>query len=267
MVDAEKFKEIVEFVKSNSYKAASDKYGIPYTTIKNWITRGSVPYSVVSNYDRAKEKRTLYDYISNTDPKELIKSTLGFQNYSYLLGAYLGDGWITKQTTQMKFCICKDRSRQTILDFWRRLLSKIGTVSTFHRKSNCDVLKIALPLEFMNIFPQSGDGFKNLRCVELVSWQYEIIDYKFLLLGLFHTDGSCYKPTPTSAKLVYEFSNTSMDVIKIYKQCLENLGIPFSEYDIKRKTPAKRIVARGETAKRMFSLIGTKESIPEEFFV
>lgn len=258
MIDQDKFSEILEFVKSNTYADASKKYGIPYTTIKNWVTRGSVPNSI-----KLHTLRTSAD----VDPIHLIEKTLGYKLYSYLLGAYLGDGWIVKQPTQIKFFICKDRSRQTLLRFWERILSKIGTVDTFHRKTNCDVLKICLGLEYLKIFPQAGDGRKHFRDVKLTSWQTDIIDYKFLLLGLFHTDGSCYKPTPTSTKLVYEFSNASMDIIEIYKTCLEKLQIGFSEYIIPRKTPTKRIASRLANADMLFSLIGTKEMIPEEFFV
>lgn len=161
--------------------------------------------------------------------------------YSYLLGQYLGDGYVGTIGRTHSLVISCDIQYSAILD------EVVEAVSTFSprkpsilRPKGTNGVRVtsywkAWPL----FFPQHGPGSKLDRKIELVGWQREIVDEhpKAFLRGLIHSDGSrclntfqmMLKDGPKEYSYPrYFFTNYSADIQTIFCRTCDRLGIRWS---------------------------------------
>lgn len=89
-------------------------------------------------------------------------------------------------------------------------------------------------------FPQHGRGLKNSRKIELEQWQKDILNPVEFLRGLIYSDG-CYVVANGFNSNRYEFTNTSMDIIEIYKENLDKLNIRYNS-NVKKTLSVSELV-------------------------
>ncbi len=87
------------------------------------------------------------------------------------------------------------------------------------------------------LFPQHGPGKKHTRLIELVPWQYDLVDQATgaLLRGLIHTDGwrGENKVTAKGKRYSYpryQFSNRSHDIRNIFIDACEEIGVEWRSW-------------------------------------
>jgi hypothetical protein len=153
--------------------------------------------------------------------------------YSYVLGLYLGDGYIDLHIPKYhvyKLRISQDTKYPMMIKEQQESIHMLLNTNVnvqYSRTSNCATIyayKKDLPL----YFPQHGAGLKNTRNVELTPWQRAIVnEYPWeFIKGLIQTDG-CYYTQHQSGKLydMYSFFNTSRYIINDFLWVCNLVGL------------------------------------------
>jgi hypothetical protein len=159
--------------------------------------------------------------------------------YAYLLGAYLGDGYINvgRRGVASLSVFCDDG--------WPGIAGEIRSAleGVMPSSSVCSVARTgcsevkSYSTHWPCLFPQHGPGRKHTRPIILEPWQLKIVEREpgRLLRGLFHSDGCritnwAQTQTPTGSKRYeyprYLFSNKSTDILEICADALDLLAIP-----------------------------------------
>jgi hypothetical protein len=158
--------------------------------------------------------------------------------YSYLLGLYLGDGYLTRGRRDVYALgiVCSDA--------WPGLMSAANAamsavlpssgVFRVHRIGCTEVKSTSKHWPCM--FPQHGPGRKHKRKIQLEPWQEAIVT-EFpgdFARGLFHSDG-CRTVNRVRRKCSdgdrwheyprYFFSNESADILRLCGEALDRLGV------------------------------------------
>ena len=180
--------------------------------------------------------------------------------YSYLLGLYLGDGWITEmQRGVYKLRIALDLNYIDIIDecaeAMRCMRPDVEMKVGFAHKPGC-VEVFAHWKHWICLFPQHGPGRKHLRTIELQPWQgWLVLQHpKSLLRGLIHSDG-CRDKNVVNGKSYprYSFSNNSEDIKRIFCNACDLLGIRWT-----RPSDKAIAIARRSDVLRLDGFIGPK---------
>lgn len=175
-------------------------------------------------------------------------------SYSYLLGAYLGDGTVCVQKG-IWLQIVNDRRYPGVT---AEILSAMGVIFPGRppRKhpSSCgesDVLCVSHPA-VLRAFPQHGPGRKHLRPIILADWQLELTHTHpgALVRGLIHSDGcrvlNRFKTKLPSGRVAeyeyirYFFSNHSADIRQIFRDHCALLGIRVTQSNHRNLTVSHR---------------------------
>lgn len=156
--------------------------------------------------------------------------------YAYLLGLYLGDGWLTVRDrgTSLSVACCDDYPglQRECEEAMRSLLA---TSVSRVRRSGCQEIK-SYSCHWPCVFPQHGDGKKHSRPIVLEPWQQSVVAQHpgRLLRGLFHSDGwrgenvAVHRQDGAVTRYRYpryQFSNLSDDIRGICAAALDELGI------------------------------------------
>jgi hypothetical protein len=162
--------------------------------------------------------------------------------YSYILGLYLGDGYISKFPRTYKLLIALHVDEIDVHSRAIQSLKKLfpkNKVSTYHRKSKTSesVVDIGVYSSLLHeSFPQHGKGKKNSRKIELVDWQEQIIENypEFFVVGLYDADGTSYMhKVGKYIYLRYNFINTSTDIINLFHKYLKmDVNITIKSKDV-----------------------------------
>jgi hypothetical protein len=186
--------------------------GIPRQTILDWRS-GRTP-----DFDRVRTCTFPTGWICvvcRGDPLTLPQAP-----YTYLLGLYLGDGYIASHARGVYrlriYCanaypelirLCENAMGQIIATNVSRVACVgCSEVSSFSKHWPC-------------LFPQHGPGRKHERRIALAPWQQELVDRgpRPLVRGLLHSDGcrvlNWVNGTPYPR---YHFSNRSADIRGIF---------------------------------------------------
>jgi hypothetical protein len=171
--------------------------------------------------------------------KERLENDEYREAYYYILGQYLGDGCVSKYARTYRLRIFASITHLGIIDEVTKCLKMIFPSNSigFSRKPGC--LEISVYSNMIPImFPHIGDGRKHDRKIELSEFQKQHIQNgaRFLLRGLFHSDGCYYRQRilrDGSEIMNYSFCNKSKDIHAIYQMALEICGIGYSYH---RKT-------------------------------
>lgn len=247
-------------MKSNgsSISEISRKIGASRSTIKQWLTplKRYIPKNIIHNIT------TFESFIDNMEKSEEYRKA-----YYYLLGEYLGDGCINLMKNKRTYVLrifCAD-SHPLIIDEVKKDLKMIFPDNSIQdvKKQGCHSIGIYCS-DLPKLFPHTGVGKKHDRKIELSDWQLKYIESNklYLLKGLFHSDGSYYY-SKGSKHYYYNFTNCSLDIHKIYQDCLDSLGIKytFNERKCKSILPNKvylTVICRNSEVVKMFNLVGEK---------
>lgn len=224
--------------------------GIPRGTIKDWLKQ------MPKNFQPMEKKFEL---------KQRIISNKNFHDaYSYLLGLYLGDGYINACKRTFRLRIFLDEKYSHLNNYAKNMMEFIfadNSVSVYKPGLNHICIGV-YNSELIDLFPQHGFGNKWQRKIELKDWQNEILNKEFFLKGLIHSDG-CFYEEKINKKYLYErfmFSNKSIDLHEIFQNICNSLNI---EYDFQHKGNTNGVwqtrIAKKESVKKLKQIIGTKE--------
>lgn len=146
-------------------------------------------------------------------------------NFSYILGCYLGDGYIKSVTRNGKkyvhrLIITGDEKYPGIIAEQVRSLNSLFSdrvASTSNQKTKC--IDVSLCFSKWPDYLPHGVGKKHNRSITLNDWQKTIVDEhpKQFIKGLFHTDGSRYvwNCRGKYTYVRYSFANRSEDVFNL----------------------------------------------------
>lgn len=152
--------------------------------------------------------------------------------YSYLLGLYLGDGYIVRMPRTYRLRVFLDLKYPLII---QQCAAAIATVRG-RMPGSLDRLGCIEVSSYWNhwpcLFPQHGPGMKHERDVSLKPWQQEIADaYPIeLLRGLIHSDGSRdFNHVKGKDYPRYQFANNSNDIHEVFRRTCEVVGVHWTQ--------------------------------------
>jgi hypothetical protein len=165
-------------------------------------------------------------------------------SYSYLLGLYLGDGYLgVRPGGGGQLLITCDLSYPELVeDCWAamKLVLPECRPARYPMPNHC-VRICAGSRKWVDAFPQHGPGRKHQRPIRLRPWQREIVDAypREFLRGLIHSDGcrtvNRFKTKLPSGRVKeyayrrYFFSNLSADIRGLFCEYCDRLGIRWTQ--------------------------------------
>lgn len=173
--------------------------------------------------------------------------------YAYLLGLYLGDGCISAHSRGGHYL------RIACADAWPGLIRlcraavvavRPGVSVAVVRKQGC-VMVSSYDRHWPCLFPQHGPGRKHDRAIVLADWQREIVGAHpwELVRGLVHSDG-CRTVNWTTRTVGgvtrhyeyprYFFTNKSADILRLFTDTLDGLGVAWTRANAKNISVARR---------------------------
>jgi hypothetical protein len=232
--------------------------GIPRTTIRDW--RQAERWT-----DPAQRHGTRFEVGSCSrcghpahDFDQLDHS------YAYLLGLYLGDGYIVHHRRGVyRLTITLDAKYSDIVSECRQAIEAVmpmGSVGLQFRFGGTCAWVINSSKQWPCLLPQYGPGKKHERLIELADWQKEVVNRhgRSFLRGLIHSDGCRFTNTVRHGSKTYEyprynFTNRSEDIRRIFCDACDRLGVEW------RVMNAWNIsVARRASVARLDEFIGPK---------
>lgn len=182
--------------------------------------------------------------------------------YAYLLGIYLGDGYIAPHPRGVwRLRISLDPRYPALIteciDAIGRVLpgAKVGSLERSGPWGKWVEIG-AYSKQWPCLFPQCGDGMKHERPIELTDWQVAIVRAapEQFLRGLIHSDGCRFENTGRGGWRCprYGFSNRSDDIIALFCWACEMLDLHWTE------SGCTIYVSRKADVARMDAFIGPK---------
>ena len=184
--------------------------------------------------------------------------------YAYLLGLYLGDGWLASHRRGVfRLRIFLDRRYPLIVAEAEAAASIVMPESkaSIYRRKNENLDEVgSYSKHWPHLFPQHGVGVKHRRRIVLEPWQQRIVERYpgRLLRGLIHSDGcrvtnTIRHPKKTYSYPRYFFSNRSLDIQRIFCEACDRLGITW-----RQDGPWNVSVARRESVAILDRHVGPK---------
>jgi hypothetical protein len=160
--------------------------------------------------------------------------------YAYLLGLYLGDGWIRRYPRTWQLVLTLDSRYEGIVRDARRAVRTFtpsGMTRVRRRRDARAVDVTAYGRHWLSLFPQHGPGRKHHRTIVLSNWQRDITHGhpEDLLRGLIQSDGCRVIASIRAPKgrryayARYYFSNRSPDIRAIFCEHLDLLSIEWTQ--------------------------------------
>ena len=208
-------------------KGIARSTGISRSTVRDCIAL----YGSLAGLEQNRERA------SRSTPDALLNSIQNSQNrdiqtaYAYLLGIYLGDGYIVRHGQIYYLRIILDNAYPGIIEHCQsslQILLPLNRVNVLPRKNDNCVEVICMHKFWPEIFPQHGSGPKHERAIRLEAWQQEITDrYPVeFLRGLYHSDGSRFRNVVNGKDYPrYQFTNYSADIRRLFCDTCDKLGI------------------------------------------
>jgi hypothetical protein len=237
----------------------SREIGINRRTISDWVT-GRTRNPRGSRQSRRAVRTSCLRCPGHQDPFP----SLTRHAYAYLLGLYLGDGWIA--THPRGVCRLRnflDSRYPLIIEECDAAMSIVMPASRTGRwrRHNENLIEVSsYSKHWPHLFPQHGPGVKHMRKIALEPWQLRIVERHpgRLLRGLIHSDGCRVVNRIRHPKRTYEypryfFSNRSLDIQGIFCDACDRLGIAW-----RQDGPWNISVARRQSVATLDRLVGPK---------
>jgi hypothetical protein len=191
--------------------------GIPRATVRDWV-HGGAPQRHAPPAWPANE--------ALAGPR---------QEYSYLLGMYLGDGCLSQHPRGVhRLRIKLDAAYPGIV---AECASAMGAVLPNRVGIQGHPVERwkevgAYSVHWAALFPQHGPGLKHRRSIELVDWQQRIVDVhpRPFLRGLIHSDGTRgLNHVNGKGYPRYMFSNRSRDIQRLFCEACDRIGVRWTQ--------------------------------------
>ena len=203
--------------------------GIPRGTVRDCIKRFGTVHGLIeyqqSSLNKHHRPKTL-EILINSEPCNEPNIS---QAYAYLLGLYLGDGYINKEPRTYKLRISMATVYPNIIESCiKAITTLVPNKIFFAKKLGACIDLVCLNNYWPEFFPQHGSGRKHTHRIVLESWQERIIEQYPLAFfrGLFHSDG-CRSSNILSGQDYprYGFTNNSLDIKQLFSKTCDLLGI------------------------------------------
>lgn len=205
--------------------------GVPRATLTKWIH---------PTYQRKTNKpRKSYFPITNFD--EYLDTPEKRAAYSFILAIYLCDGHISRYKTfrAPSIRMLNDTKYPKNTKEWAdklKILFPENSVNIHRRKGcNCNIV-LLYSRKLLDLFPQYGDGVKHKRKLIFTDWQRKVIqEYpEQFIRGCFQSDGCIYnQKVGKYAYKRYNFTNMSEDIIDLFLETLQLVGIQKAKWQDK----------------------------------
>jgi hypothetical protein len=231
----------------NSDVEVARRTGIPRSTVRDWRV-GRVPGGI------GVGARVRACPICHPESAQLPEP-----DYAYLLGMYLGDGYVSKHPRTYCLRIFLDAAYPEIVRACRRALEVVRPANRAwvgrSKKCRCNVVMM-YSNHWPCLLPQMGPGRKHERSIRLAPWQQTVVSrqHEAFIRGLIHSDGCRVVANDRGVKSVrYHFSNRSEDIKRIFCESLDALGVRWTR-------PCDREIAiyRKASTARLDEFIGPK---------
>jgi hypothetical protein len=217
---------------------------IPRETVRDWVG-GKAPRGHDGNWARAPVG------CARCGGHEHSFHELPAGPYAYLLGAYLGDGFLARSRRGVY------RLRITLDDRYPGIIAECRAAAEAILPENrvgvqrrlgqgCSEVYV-FSKSLICLFPQHGAGPKHKRRIRLVDWQERLVqaEPRSFIRGLIHSDGCRFiNPIRHGEKLYeyprYNFSNASADIRKLFCDACDLLGIEWRVMNARNISVAKR---------------------------
>jgi hypothetical protein len=186
---------------------------------------------------------------------------LPLPEYTYLLGLYLGDGFISSgKKGVLRLRVYLDTKYPGIIDECVRSIGAVLPASKVDVRRTRPGVNCAQVSSYSKswpcLLPQHGPGMKHTRRIVLKRWQQSLIDRdpRPLLRGLIHSDG-CRVINRSMGRqyLRYMFTNASGDIRRMFCDACDQLEIPWRQSNTRSIS-----IARREGVEILDSFIGPK---------
>jgi hypothetical protein len=154
--------------------------------------------------------------------------------YGYLLGQYLGDGYLVTRARVPKLRIaCADAYPAVAAEVDRAMIALSGNRVSITRGIGCSD-HASYWTHWPCLLPQHGPGRKHERPIVLADWQRVIVEEHpwSLIRGLIHSDGCRVINRVVVHGKAYQypryfFGNESADIQAIFTAALDRVGVPW----------------------------------------
>ena len=179
--------------------------------------------------------------------------------YGYLLGMYLGDGYIARHRRGVwRLRIACDSRYPGIIAECSRAMETVMPGQRAHvlPRASRSVEVSMYSKHWPCFFPQHGPGRKHQRVIRLTAWQNDLVTQAptAFLRGLIHSDGCRVVANDRGVTSIrYHFSNRSEDIKELFCRSLDALAIPWTR-------PCDRQIAiyRRDAVAQLDQFIGPK---------
>ncbi|PWU61043.1 transcriptional regulator [Micromonospora globispora] len=193
--------------------------GLAYRTVWEWCRERPEP---VAQATALRCFRCCPDGESRTDHPA----------YSYLLGLYLGDGYLVTSTRVPVLRISCSNAWPGLIDACDDAMRAVMASKVQRVQQQGCVNVQSYGMHWPCLIPQHGPGKKHERAIVLTNWQREIVEAQpgHFVRGLFHSDGARFsnRVTVRGKEYVYPrymFINESADIMGLCQWALDLLGI------------------------------------------
>ena len=229
-------------------KAIAQQTGIPRTTVQACIerfqdTQGLEAYSTQWNLSVTTRQKVLLQL--QDDGKEHSNAK---KAYAYLFGLYLGDGGISRNERVYRLRVSLDLKYSQIIAECVQAIetllpdNQVGIVERYYKGHPCNVDVSCYYKYWPLVLPQHGTGMKHMRSIVLEPWQQQVVDTYPLLFwkGLYHSDGSRFSNVVNGTDYPrYSFTNMSFDIITLFCDTCDRLGIHWTRKERQADTALK----------------------------
>lgn len=152
--------------------------------------------------------------------------------YAYLLGLYLGDGYISRDPRTYRLRIVQDVRYPDLIRLAERTIARVRggnrRAGTFQRTGCVEIYSYWQ--HWPCVFPQHGPGRKHRRAIVLEDWQVRLVEIypRQLIRGLIHSDGCRVVNRVSRGKYAYPryfFSNDSTDILQVFRDACDRIEI------------------------------------------
>lgn len=154
-------------------------------------------------------------------------------DYAELLGLYLGDGCISAAGRTARLRLALDARYRQILTDAEAILKRGFPTSSVARVSadgGATVFLSVYSSHLACLFPQHRPGKKHERRILLEAWQRRLVAQEpwAFLRGCIRSDGCSFvNRTGPYEYLTYEFRNRSEDILRLFLDTCERLGLEY----------------------------------------
>jgi hypothetical protein len=208
----------------HSHRDLSRQHGVPRGTISYW--------AMIDRRRRGEKVPERPNHCPLCTSENLAQ-----EEYAYLLGLYLGDGYIVSKEKQHHLSIDCSDTWPGLMDAteaaMRTVLPEYNTSRV--QRQGCVEVK-SYGTHWTCLFPQHGPGPKHLRRIILSDWQHAAVEAHpwELIRGLIHSDGC--RLTNWTVRTVaglsrryeyprYFFTNKSLDILRIMGESLDRVSV------------------------------------------